>query len=88
MAIQGLENKSLNKIRNKEISKAKLNESASEKHISAIDSINVSKNQSSEKNRSALLLSIRSKIKQGFYNSDSVLEDLSYGFAEALDQTV
>ncbi|HEX2958418.1 MAG TPA: hypothetical protein VHO70_16400 [Chitinispirillaceae bacterium] len=38
--------------------------------------------------RSALLASIKNKIKKGFYNSDSVLEDLSHGFASALDQTI
>jgi anti-sigma28 factor (negative regulator of flagellin synthesis) len=38
--------------------------------------------------RQALLASIKSKIKKGFYNSDSVLEDLSHSFASALDQTI
>ncbi|MBN1603374.1 MAG: hypothetical protein JW915_17325 [Chitinispirillaceae bacterium] len=38
--------------------------------------------------RRALLLSIKSKIKSGFYDSDAVLDDLSHGFASALDQTV
>jgi hypothetical protein len=38
--------------------------------------------------RSALLSSIKNKINRGFYNSDAVLEDLSHGFASALDQTV
>jgi anti-sigma28 factor (negative regulator of flagellin synthesis) len=38
--------------------------------------------------RQALLASIKNKIKKGFYNSDSVLEDLSHGFASALDQTI
>ncbi len=38
--------------------------------------------------RRALLKSIKSKIKSGFYNSDAVLDDLSHGFASALDQTV
>jgi hypothetical protein len=38
--------------------------------------------------RIELLSSIKNKINRGFYNSDSVLEDLSHGFASALDQTV
>lgn len=38
--------------------------------------------------RRALLLSVKSKIKSGFYNSEAVLDDLSHGFASALDQTV
>lgn len=35
--------------------------------------------------RSELLLKIRQKIQNGFYNSDSVLEDISHGLAKALD---
>ncbi|NLL14249.1 MAG: hypothetical protein GX267_12670 [Fibrobacter sp.] len=31
------------------------------------------------------LLKIRQKIQNGFYNSDSVLEDISHGLAKALD---
>lgn len=46
----------------------------------------VSEQSSTE--RKELLASIRNKIKKGFYNSDSVLEDLSHGFASALDQTI
>ncbi len=44
--------------------------------------------EQSPEERQALLASIKSKIKKGFYNSDSVLEDLSHGFASALDQTI
>lgn len=35
--------------------------------------------------RSELLKKIRQKIQSGFYNTDSVLEDISHGFAKALD---
>jgi len=31
---------------------------------------------------------IKKKIKAGFYNSESVLEDLSHSFTRALDQTI
>ncbi|NLG18696.1 MAG: hypothetical protein GX556_15300 [Fibrobacter sp.] len=36
--------------------------------------------------RTALLEQIRQKIKTGFYNSESVLEDLSHGFANSMGQ--
>ncbi len=38
--------------------------------------------------RLELLEKVRNKIKSGFYNSESVLDDLSQSFAKALDQTV
>jgi hypothetical protein len=37
--------------------------------------------------RLELLASIKKRIKSGFYNSEMVLEDLSDGFAQALDPT-
>jgi hypothetical protein len=58
-----------------------------EKRRPAEDSISSVSMQSPE-DRQALLSSIKNKIKKGFYNSDSVLEDLSHGFASALDQTI
>ena len=88
MAIQGLENKSLLEIRIKNESKLKDKKSSNGSKFTVHDSIDSPKVQSPDKNRSDLLLAIRSKIKKGFYNSDAVLDDLSYGFAEALDQTV
>lgn len=36
--------------------------------------------------RLELLRSIRKKIQNGFYNSDSVLDDISHGLAAAIDQ--
>lgn len=38
--------------------------------------------------RTDLLNSIRSKIKQGFYNSDAVIDDIGHGFAQALNSTM
>ena len=38
--------------------------------------------------RAELLQKIKNKVKTGYYNSESVLEDLSHGFAKALDQSV
>lgn len=38
--------------------------------------------------RTDLLRNIKKKIKSGFYNSESVLEDLSNSFAKVLDQSV
>lgn len=35
--------------------------------------------------RSELLKKIKEKINSGFYNSESVLDDLSHGFAKTLD---
>jgi hypothetical protein len=35
--------------------------------------------------RAELMRSVKRKIKSGYYNSDSVLEDLSHGFASALE---
>lgn len=35
--------------------------------------------------RAELLQKIRQKIQSGFYNSDSVLEDISHGLAKAID---
>lgn len=57
------------------------------KQIVSQSSTQSASGQSTEE-RQALLASIKRKIKKGFYNSDSVLEDLSHGFASALDQTI
>jgi len=38
--------------------------------------------------RTELLLKIKKKIASGFYNSDSVIEDIGYGFAQALDHSL
>lgn len=38
--------------------------------------------------RKDFLNSIRSKIKQGFYNSDAVIDDIGHGFAQALNNTI
>lgn len=38
--------------------------------------------------RLELLKKVRKRIQSGFYNSDSVVEDLGFGFAQALDQTL
>lgn len=56
--------------------------SSGEKTTSASDSVELS---SQGLERSELLRKIQKKIKNGYYNSESVLEDLSYGFAKALD---
>lgn len=58
-----------------------------EKRVASQESPSSVPEQTSEE-RQALLESIKNKIKKGFYNSDSVLEDLSHGFASALDQTI
>jgi hypothetical protein len=36
--------------------------------------------------RKELILSVRKKIRTGYYNSEPVLEDLSHGFAKVLNQ--
>lgn len=41
-----------------------------------------------ESGRSELLASIKQRIKSGFYNSESVIDDLGHGFARALDPTL
>jgi len=38
--------------------------------------------------RVELLNKIRKKISSGFYNSESVIEDIGYGFAQALDNSI
>lgn len=38
--------------------------------------------------RSELLNQIKRKIKAGFYNRESVLDDIGYGFAQALDHSL
>lgn len=38
--------------------------------------------------RAELLNKIQQKIRSGFYNSDAVIEDLGFGFAQALDRTL
>jgi hypothetical protein len=35
--------------------------------------------------REALMQSVKKKIKSGYYNSESVLDDISHGFASALN---
>ncbi len=35
--------------------------------------------------RAELMKSVKQKIKSGYYNSDEVLDDLSHGFASALN---
>jgi hypothetical protein len=41
-----------------------------------------------ERGRLELLASIRQRIRSGFYNSDSVIDDIGHGFAQALDPMV
>ena len=41
---------------------------------------------SNEVDRKKRLLSIRKKIKAGYYNSEEVVEDLSESFAQIFDQ--
>lgn len=65
----------------------KRREDGAEKQVTSQDSAAPVSDRTPEE-RQALLDSIRNKIKKGFYNSDSVLEDLSHGFASALDQTI
>jgi hypothetical protein len=36
--------------------------------------------------RKAFIQSVRNKIRSGFYNTEPVLEDLSHGFAQVLNQ--
>jgi hypothetical protein len=43
--------------------------------------------KNTESDRASYLDQIRKKIKAGFYNSDSVVDDISHGFANALDQS-
>jgi hypothetical protein len=38
--------------------------------------------------RTELLSKIQQRIRAGFYNSDAVIEDLGFGFAQALDHTL
>ncbi|MBN1307248.1 MAG: hypothetical protein JXA18_04990 [Chitinispirillaceae bacterium] len=38
--------------------------------------------------RKKLLDSIKRRIEAGFYNSETVIDDLGHGFAQALDQTL
>jgi hypothetical protein len=38
--------------------------------------------------REELLQKIKQRIKTGFYNSDAVIDDIGYGFAQALDKTL
>lgn len=38
--------------------------------------------------RLAFLLSLREKISGGFYNTEPVLDDLSYSFTKAVDMLV
>lgn len=35
-----------------------------------------------------LLTQIKKKIKSGYYNRDSVIDDIGYGFAQVLDTTL
>lgn len=38
--------------------------------------------------RTELVEAIKKKVKSGYYNSDSVIDDIGYGFARALDQSL
>jgi hypothetical protein len=38
--------------------------------------------------RSELLKTIKKRIKSGFYSSETVIDDLGHGFAQALDHTL
>jgi hypothetical protein len=46
------------------------------------------RSQSTNTDRDALLQKIKGKIENGYYNSDSVIEDLSHGFAKILDENL
>lgn len=38
--------------------------------------------------RSELLAKIKLKIKSGYYNNESVIDDIGYGFAQAIDNSL
>lgn len=38
--------------------------------------------------RSELLHQIKKRIESGYYNNESVIDDIGYGFAQALDSTL
>jgi hypothetical protein len=54
----------------------------------AVDSVKKSESTDCTDERANLLSTIRNKVKSGFYNSDSVLEDLGHCFAKVLDQNI
>ena len=51
------------------------------------DTVNAS-TESDSIQRLELLQKVRERIQNGFYNSDAVVDDLGFGFAQALDQTL
>lgn len=53
-----------------------------------VNTLKKSESNDNADERANLLLKIRNRIKSGFYNSESVLEDLGHGFAKVLDQSI
>ena len=86
MAIQGLENGA--SFRAKHVTKVRTAKSDKQSRFPGNVGLNSPPASVIEKDRSELITLIRKKIKKGFYNSDKVIDDLSYGFADALDRTV
>jgi anti-sigma28 factor (negative regulator of flagellin synthesis) len=87
MIIQNLQNTFQIDVKRAIKSDPKRQKDDTEKQVTSQESSS-SVSERTPEERQALLASIKNKIKKGFYNSDSVLEDLSHGFASALDQTI
>ena len=51
-------------------------------------SVSPYQNQHTEPDRLEFLKTIRRRIKSGFYNSESVIDDLGHGFAQALNESL
>lgn len=84
MNVQGLGHFQLINSMCTESIKSKVKLSNSEKIEKQKDA--VQRSQGTDTDRDALLKKIKGKIEKGFYNSDSVMEDLSHGFAKFLDE--
>ena len=75
---------SINQFYSVEIKKRRI----TQHHLKYKPAKTMDKNQDILDNRKDLIKEIKKKIKNGFYKSETVNEDLSYDFARSLDQYI
>jgi hypothetical protein len=84
MNVQGIGHTNHAESRPATIAKARASKSGAEKPVFSItDKLELSTNA---EERTDFIQQVKQKIKTGYYSTDTVMEDLSHGFANILNQ--
>ena len=83
MMVQGVGHANHAESRPANMAKARVSKSGAEKPVFSIsDKVELS----TAPERTDFIQQVKQKIKSGYYSTDSVMEDLSHGFAKILNQ--